>query len=296
MPRTRPVHFMLLLILALVWGSSFILMKRAMYGTGGVTLLSPVQVAALRMAFAGIALLPFVPTALRKTRPADWKWLFVVGICGSGAPAFLFTFAQQHIESSLAGMLNALTPLFTLLIGLAAFGAHATSRQVAGVLIGLAGAASLLWMTGITGPERLVWPLLVVLATLCYGISVNTIQFRLSHLSGLQTAALSMLIVGIPGAVIAATTGAAGVAAVHADGLQALAATFTLGVVGSALANALFFRLTQSTSALFSSSVTYLIPLVAVGWGVYDGEPITWRHLVAGLVILAGVWLIRRRR
>lgn len=296
MSRTTPYHFLLLIGLSIVWGSSFILMKRALYDSSGSALLTPAQIGSLRMAFAGLALILFVPAALKKVRRSDWPWLFVVGICGSGAPAFLFTFAQQHIDSSLAGMLNSLTPLFTLIIGLVVFRSTVQFRQVAGVLIGLAGAASLILFSGITAADRLIWPLLVVFATLCYGISVNTIQFRLSHLGGLHTASLSMLAVGIPCVGIALAVGSPQVIKSHPEGLRAFAAVVTLGALGSALANALFFRLTTATSALFSSTVTYLIPLVAVGWGVLDGEPVTLKHLFAGLIILCGVWMIRRKR
>jgi drug/metabolite transporter (DMT)-like permease len=295
-PRIPSLHVMLLIALALVWGSSFILMKRAMKTPDEQPLLSPAQVASMRMFFAGLTLIPFVPSAMRVVRKADWPWLLVVGLCGSGVPAFLFTRAQMHIDSSVAGMLNALTPLFTVIVGVLAFRSAFSARQVTGVVIGLAGAVTLLLLTGVEKHSHIGWALLVVLATACYGVSVNTIQHKLSHLNGLQTASLSMLLVAIPCGVIALMTSPVEVIRDNPYGLRALGAVVILGAVGSALANALFFRLTHRTSALFAASVTYLIPIVAVGWGIMDDEPLSIWHVAAGGIILVGVWLMRSRK
>lgn len=295
-PRIPSFHIVLLIILALVWGSSFILMKRAMKDPEGMPLLSPAQVASLRMFFAGLTLIPFVPSAMRAVKKADWPWLLIVGLCGSGIPAFLFSRAQTHIDSCVAGMLNALTPLFTVLVGVLAFRSAFSARQITGVVIGLAGAVALLLLTGVEKQSHIGWAMLVVLATACYGVSVNTIQHRLSHLNGLQTASLSMLLVAIPCGVIALSTSPVEIIRENPHGMKALGAVVLLGAVGSALANALFFRLTHRTSALFAASVTYLIPIVAVGWGILDDEPLSIWHVAAGGIILVGVWLMRSRK
>lgn len=292
--RIAPLQVFLLVMLAVVWGSSFILMKRALRDPMGGEVFSPVQVASLRMTIAGIVLLPFAVVTIRHVRRSDWAWLAVVGICGSGIPAFLFTLAQQHMASSVAGMLNALTPLFTMLVGWVLFGSAFRKHQVAGIVVGLCGTASLVWLrAGDDGTTHGGWALLVVLATLCYGISVNTIQHRLAHLNGLRIAALSMMLAAIPCSVIAWWSHPGAVVLGHPWGWRGLVAVLVLGALGSALANVLFFRLTHSTSALFAASVTYLMPLVAVGWGLLDHEQLGALHLIAGGAILAGVWLIR---
>ncbi len=292
----RPLYFFTLIGLALIWGSSFILMSRGMKAPDETAVLSPIHVAALRMFFAGMVLLPFVRPALRSIRPADWKWVAVVGICGSGGPAFMFTYALQHIESSVGGMLNALTPLFTLLIGLVVFKLKVAPRHVAGVLLGLIGAISLLSLVGNQSVDRVGWALLAVLATLCYGISVNVIQFKLRHVPALHLASFSLLIVAIPCGIVAGMSDAPHIITTHWHGWASLGYVFLLGAIGSAMANIIFFWLTNTTSALFAASVTYLIPLVAVGWGVADDEPLTVWHLVCGLIILAGVWMVRKRK
>lgn len=284
-----------LILLALIWGSSFILMKKGMFTAEGAPVFSATQVGALRLAFAGLALSPLALRAMKHIAWKDWKWVAAVACLGSGFPAFLFTHAQQHIDSSLAGILNATTPLFTLLVGTLAFGASVSKEQVSGVLIGLVGAAGLIALDGIGKSERAVFALLAVLATLSYGFSVNTIQHKLGHVRPIELAALSMLMVGIPCAAIALSSGAWEVISTHPSALHSLTCIALLGVGGSALANAVFFWLTGVSGGLFAASVTYLIPLVAVAWGWADDEPIRPGHLLFGLVILFSIWQIRRK-
>jgi drug/metabolite transporter (DMT)-like permease len=292
-PKT--LHFTVLAILAAIWGSSFILMKRGLMDADQNPVYSPSQVAALRLAIAGLILLPVSAGAVKSARKEDWKWISLVGLLGSGIPAFLFANSQQYLDSSLAGILNALTPLFTLFAGILLFRATVRPSQITGVVIGLIGAAGMIAISGIGNSVKAGYALLIVLATLSYGLSVNTIQFKLRHIHPLQLASLSMLLIGIPCMVIALCSGATEVALKHPSGLHSLGFIAVLGVMGTALANVLFFWLTGATSALFSASVTYLIPIVAVFWGVSDGERITPAHLGCGAVILAGVWLVRRK-
>jgi drug/metabolite transporter (DMT)-like permease len=291
----RLTHLLVLLLLAITWGSSFILMKRGLRDGADQPVLGPEQVAALRLGIAGLVLLPVSLPAIRKIRRSDWKFLAIVGLIGSGIPAILFTISQQYLDSSIAGILNALTPVFTLFIGILVFKKVVMPRQVLGVLIGLGGAVCLVAIKGIGDSANLAYSFLIVLATLCYGISVNTIAAKLKHISPLQITALSLLIAGIPWSLYLATTDVVQVISTNPHGYTSLAAVTTLAVFGTCMANLLYFWLTQQTSPLFASSVTYLMPLVAVGWGVFDNEKLTLMHLICGVIILVGVWMVNRK-
>ncbi len=295
MKSTRITHLLVLLLLAITWGSSFILMKRGLRDGSDQPVLRPEQVAALRLGIAGLVLLPVSIRAFRKVHRADWKYLAVVGLIGSGLPAILFTISQQYLDSSIAGILNALTPLFTLFVGIIVFKRVVMPKQVMGVLIGLAGAICLVSLKGFGDSDNMIYSLLIVLATLCYGISVNTISAKLRHISPLQITALSLLIAGIPWSLYLSTTDVAEIIQVNPHGWTSLAAVTTLAVFGTCMANLLYFWLTQQTSPLFASSVTYLMPLVAVGWGVFDNEKLTFMHLICGVIILFGVWMVNRK-
>jgi drug/metabolite transporter (DMT)-like permease len=291
----QPVHIGAMLVLALTWGSSFILMKHGLKDDANQPVLAPSQLAALRMGIASLVLLPVSLRAFRKIKITDWKYLAVVGLMGSGIPAVLFTTAQQKLDSGIAGILNTLTPLFTLTIGAVVFKKGVAWRQTLGVAIGMAGAISLIALRGVDNSENWAYSMLIILATLLYGISVNTISSKIPHIQPLHITALSLLLAGIPWTIYLFNTDIIHILNHHPHGMTSLKYVCVLAILGTCLANMLYFWLTQQTGPMFASSVTYLMPIVAVFWGLGDGETLGMLHLAAAAFILVGVWLVNKK-
>ncbi len=282
-------NWLALLVLSLVWGTSFILIKKSLIA------FSATQVACLRMSFSAIA---FVPLVIVQWSKIDWSrlgYLLAVGLTGTALPALFFSTAQTQISSSLAGILNSLSPLFTLLLGIAFFKMAYQWSKALGVILGLLGASILILMSNRTGVSGDIWyALLVVLAALCYGTSGNLVGAYLKDMNSLIIAATSFGLVGIPGLIYLF----AGTDFVHrmqfADhAWTSLGYVALLALFGTVAASVLFFRLIQWTSPLFSSTVAYLIPIVALLWGAIDGEPIYLFHFAGMGLILIGVYLSR---
>ncbi len=281
-------QFAVLLFLAFIWGSSFILMKI------GLKSFSSNQAAAYRMLFASLALLPFSLKNLKLFKGKDLKNLLIAGFIGSMIPAFLFTKAQTRIDSSLAGMLNSLTPLFTFIIGVAFHKTRFSWMQVSGLLLGLVGAAGLIaYKEGFNLGTIHTFGLFVVVATICYGINVNVIKSHLTHLRGVQITSLSFMFVG-PASLIYLLIDGFEPQQTDTNWSLHLLALATLGIVGTALAMLIMNSLIRYASAVFSSSVTYIIPVFAILWGILDNENITLFHLVLMGIILSGVYMINK--
>ncbi|MBS1581477.1 MAG: DMT family transporter [Bacteroidetes bacterium] len=285
------VKWALLVVLTFIWGSSFILMKRGLFHAGQ-PVLSPWQMASARLAIAWLALSPLLFRYAPLLR-VHWRPLLGTGLLGNGIPAFLFAAAQSRIDSSLSGMLNSLTPLFTLLAGAAFFGKHIRGIHVAGVLLGLAGALGLiLYRHHGDAPVWNGYALLPILGTLCYGFSGNIVKRYLYMLPAAATAALALTFVGPIGLVGAFATGLPDTLAGHPFGWRSLGFVALLAVLSSALSLVLWNALLKRTSAVWASSVTYLMPLVAIGWGLLDGEVLTRMQAVMIGVVLGGVYLV----
>jgi len=252
--KVSGLNWTILVLLSLIWGSSFILMKR------GLVAFSPDQVAAIRMS---VACLASSLIAIRRFRNLEWnsvKYMAVVGLVGSGIPAFLFATAQTRISSYLAGMLNALTPVFTILIGSIVFRSRFTNRQLWGVLIGFIGASGLVFIRSKGGIQSdLFFTLLIVLATACYGMSVNTVKHRLSGQDTLLISAVGLIIVGIPYGIYLFQTDFLEVLETHPQAAMALTSLVTLSVFGTALSNLLFFRLVKNAGPLPSIGSRYSV-------------------------------------
>ena len=269
----RWFQFAILMILAFIWGSSFILMKI------GPKSFSSDQAGAIRIFLASLVLLPISLKQVKKLRRKDVKSLMIVGFLGSLFPAFLFMKAETRIDSSLAGMLNSLTPVFTLMVGLLFHKTTFKPVQVVGLSLGLAGAIGLMLAgDGYHLGTFNTYSLFIVLATGFYAISINQIKSKLAHLTGIQVTSLSFLFIGPVAFIYLLTTIFAPVVAqpgwpVH---LLALAA---LGIVGTALAMLLMNSLIRHSSAVTASSVTYVIPIFAIIWGLLDNESVTLLHL-----------------
>ena len=289
--------WLLLVILAIIWGSSFILMKRGKFDPVDESVIfSGEQVAAIRMALAFVVMLPFAIYFRKHFFGKHWKALLIVGLFGNTIPAFLFTAAQTNDNSSFIGMLNSLTPLFTLLLGVAVFKIKIKTLNVVGVLIALAGALGLIFASakGSVGGATFTEALLVVGATLCYAISVNTIKRHLNGLNPLLITSIGFSYVGPPIIVYLLTTDVQGPLLEHPQGWSALGYIAILSVVGTALAVVLFNRLVTISTSIFAASVTYLIPIVAIFWGLIDGEPIALMAILCSVVILGGVYLVNK--
>lgn len=285
-----PVKWVLLFLLALIWGSSFILMKKGLHS------FAPDQVAAIRISVACLATLPFFAGKISTVKKQSVPYLLVVGLVGSGIPAFLFATAQTRINSSLAGMLNGLTPVFTLLVGSLFFKTKFTSAQIAGVLTGFIGAAGLILVRadGEIGKDA-GYALLIVIATLGYGLSVNTIKTFLGDVNSFVISGVSLLFIGVPYILYLFSTDFVHRLMEVPGAGWSFAAIATLGIMGTALSNVLYFQLVKISGPLFASAVTYMMPIIALLWGVIDGEGIHALHLLAMCLILGGVALISRK-
>ena len=294
MRGSRGRNILVIAILAIIWGSSFMLMKRGMYTAEKLPIYSPNQVAALRLSIAAFVMLPFLWIYREYWKKQYLGWYTIVALMGSGIPAFLFTNSQQFLHASMTGILNAMTPVFTLLVGYLVFKKRVAWYQVVGVLIGLFGAIGLISLRGLGDSKNMAYSGLIMLATFSYGFSVNTISNKLQGVPPLAISAFSLIIVGIPCAIIALASGAPTVFLENEHGVSAFGYIVTLAVMGTALGNLLFFRFTQKVGALAASSITYLIPVVAILWGLYDNEPFTWMHAAWAFVILTGIYLVNK--
>ncbi|HKC67509.1 MAG TPA: DMT family transporter [Bacteroidia bacterium] len=286
--QAKNTKWIILFLLALVWGSSFILMKR------GLEAFNSGQVAALRISIASLFLVPFLIKHRNINLKKNWQGLVLAGVFGNLIPAFLFTKAETGISSSLAGMLNALTPLFTVILGWIAFKNKSNRIQVVGILIAFIGA--LLLLSGDKNPQQsgLFYAFLVILATLCYAISVNCIKHFLGNVNSVAATAWSFAFIGPVALAYLFNTNFIEVMQTNPKALPSLGYISILGIVGSALSVIFFNYLIKISGAVFAASSTYIIPIVAVGWGMFDGEIITIIQIAAIFVILGGVWLINK--
>ncbi len=276
-----------LFVLALVWGSSFILMKK------GLASFSSSQVASIRIFASFMVFSPFFLKNLKLINRKNIKSLLIVGFIGSAVPAFLFTKAQTVIESSLAGMLNSLTPMFALIIGWFFYKSSINIRKITGMLLGLFGAVGLIYNGSNVFTSMDIHSLLVVLATICYGITANEIKANLKEMDGAKITMLGFLFTG-PFAGIYLLFSKFPNAEVDKNIYTNLGFVLILALFGTVLALILFNNLIKYTPLLFSVSVTYLIPIIAIMWGVIDGEIITLIHLLWMGIILLGVFLINK--
>ncbi len=258
------------------------------------------QVGYLRLTFVGLA---FIPLAFQKCKglsPKQWLTLFAIGLFGTGLPSFLFPFAQQELSSSLAAALSSLTPLMTLLVSVMIFRLPLRKWQLIGILVGLGGALLLVVSRyGWFGADGVSWPvfsiLLAVAATICYALSSNIVKRFFASADPLMMTAGAMAPIGLVAVIALFASGGVSVDfANEPDLLTAYVSVVFLGLIGTALASWLFFRLVQLTDPVFASTVSYLVPIIALGWGLMDGELITILIAVGLALILLGVSLARR--
>lgn len=284
------VQWFFLIFLAFIWGSSFILMKR------GLEIFEHKQVAALRIVISFIFLSPVIIRNFKKIKSDQWIKILIAGLLGSGIPAFLFTKAQTHISSALSGMLNSLVPLFTVIIGVAFFKMKLVWLKVIGVIIGLTGAFLLLVASQWNGfdSEEIIYGFYVVLATICYATNVNFIKTQLSNVKSINITSFGFLLIGPLSLIYLLSTDFINIVSTSPKAVEGLFYIAILSIFGTAIAVILFNMLIKRVSALFASSVTYIIPVFAILWGLYDGETILGTQILGIAIILLGVYIVNR--
>ena len=278
-----------LVFLAIIWGSSFILMKR------GLEVFDFIEVAMLRIFIAFFCLIPLIPRALNSVKPRHYLPVFFSALLGTGLPAFLFAKSQTVLVSSLVGTLNSIVPLFILILGIYFFNSRPSRDNLLGILLGLFGTIFLAFSSFGHEIEFNGYIFLVVLATIFYALSINIIKKYLYDLDASVITALAFLIIGPFSAFYLFSSDFLLHLNAYNNAYDALGYIALLSVLGTSIASIIFNRLLNRTSAIFVSSVTYLIPIVAIFWGIFDGETISIYHIIGSLTILSGVYLANKK-
>ena len=287
--ESKQLKWVLLSILSLIWGSSFILIKKGLIG------LSPIQLGSLRILFAGFFLILVGFKSLSKISFQQWKFIALTAFFGTFIPAYLFAIAQTEIDSSVSSILNSLTPLNTLVLGSLAFGLHFRRNQIIGVIIGLIGSALLILNGAMNHPEQnYYYALLVIIASVCYATNVNLVKKHLSGMAPLSITTGNFLVLLLPAALILYFTDFLNVVSIP-QVQHSMLFIVVLGVIGTGIANIIFFKLIQLSSPVFATSVTYLIPIVAFFWGLLDNEMLTPIQFVGAFIVLIGVYLSAKK-
>ena len=279
------------MLLSLIWGSSFILIKKALFGFNAI------QLGGLRIVFASLTLFLLGFRSLSTIKLKDWKWLIVAGLTSSFFPPFLFALAQTQLDSGITSIFNSIVPLLTTLVGIALFGAIITKRQVLGVFIGLFGTVALIIAGMEYTPDQNYWyAIFIILSALGYALNINVIKKYLSHLGPLTITTASFGVAFLPALALVIYSGFFGEIQENVEMHDAIWYLLALAILGTAWANILFNKMIHISSPVFAASVTYTIPLVAVLWGVWDGEVLNIYQLVGGVIILFGVWLVNKKK
>jgi drug/metabolite transporter (DMT)-like permease len=288
--NNRAISWAIFIVLSFIWGSSFVLMKLGLYDGNGNTLLSAYQVAALRLLSAGLVLLPFASKAWKQIPAGKRSVVILSGLLGSFFPAFLFCIAETQINSSLAGALNALTPVFVIITGFFLFGSKTSASKIVGVAIAFIGSVLLL-LAGKTSTSENGWYAgYVIAATIFYGINVNMVRMKLNDVPSTAIATLAFTLLTMPSVIILWVTGFFKLPVGQFVYGKAITASIVLGVAGTAVASILFYVLVKRAGALFASMVTYGIPFVALLWGYIFNEYISLLEISCLCIILAGVY------
>ena len=289
--ENKNLRWVYLAILDLIWGSSFILMKRALLG------LTPIQVGALRTLFTAIFLILIGGKKIFKIKRKHWYYLTLNGFVGTFFPAFLFAFAIDKIDSSIASILNSLTPLNTLIFGALVFGFSFRKRQLIGVLIGLIGTLMLILKGAELNPNQdYFYASFILIASIGYALNVNILKKYLFDLDALSITVANFVLLIIPTLIVLWFTDFFETFEVNQSTKTGMFYLAILAVFGTGLAKIMFNRLIQISTPIFSSSVTYLIPIVAITWGILDGEKITLFQVVSGAIIMFGVYLVNKSK
>ena len=193
--------------------------------------------------------------------------------------------------------MNSFTPLNAFLIGAIFFGLGFNKQQLLGITIGLVGALILIVKGAQLNPDQNYWfALLVIIASMGYAFNVNILKKHLSDLNALSITVGHFIFVIIPAIIVLAFTGFFADFSASETEVSALSYIVVLAIFGTGLAKILFNKLIQISTPVFSTSVTYLIPIVAIAWGIFDGEELGLLQLFAGAIILIGVYLVNKAK
>ncbi|GAA0872572.1 DMT family transporter [Gangjinia marincola] len=291
MPNSQ-LKWVYLILLSIIWGSSFILIKKSLVG------LNPLQLGASRILMTAAVLFVVGFNSLKKIKKHEWKWVVLSGFLGTFFPAFLFAYAETEIDSAIASILNSSVPLLALIIGFFVFSRSLIKKQVIGVLIGLSGSIALILIGANVNPDQNYWyALLPILASLFYATNVNIIKAKMQNIPAMSIALGNFIALIIPAITILWYTDFFNGSFLSSEQTQiSLGYLALLAVFGTAAAKVMFNKLVQISDPVFSSSVTYLMPIVSVGWGLLDNEKFTAWQFLAALVILVGVFLVNNNK
>lgn len=281
--------WILLALLSIIWGSSFILIKKSLEH------FNPYEVGALRVLIAGLVLLPVAIMNIRKFPKKNLKWLLLAAITGNFIPMFLFPIAETEVSSSIAGIINSMMPIFVIIVGALLWKFQTTKRQIIGVLISFSGACILAFSGGEGGEFKLIPILLLLLATLLYAISTTTVKSKLSDIPAkILSAFVFSFVLIFPSLIALVFAGFFNELKMDNNLLVGLGFVSLLSVFGTGLAMMLNYRLLSVSTPLFASTVTLLMPVVAIIWGILDGEKLTSMQVFGAVIILAGLIFLRQ--
>ena len=280
--------WILLGLLSLIWGSSFILIKKSLIA------MDYIQMASMRISISTIAFLPVILFYRKKIEVKKLPYVALIGILGAGIPAYSYAFAQTQIASSVTGILNSLTPFFTFIIGILFFNSKFKKNKLIGLTLGFIGALMLIFQGSLEQSNNILYAFFIVLGTMCYGFNINVVKKHFQESNPILLTALSFGIIGGPAIAYLYLTDAVSEILSSPEASISISSILILSLIGTVVANILYFRLAQSTSAVFASSVAYLMPIVALFWGILDNETINLIQLASFGVIVYGVYLIRK--
>jgi len=288
----KNLKWVFLVILSIIWGSSFILIKKGLIG------LTAYQLGSLRIIFTAIFLFIIGFKSLKKIEKKHYKPVVISAFLGTFIPVYMFALAETEIDSAIASILNSLTPLNTLIFGFFFFNMTFRKNQVIGIIIGLAGTLLLIVSGANLNPDQNYWfSMFVIMASVCYAFNVNIIKIYMQDLSAMSIAVGNFLVITIPALIVLLLTGFFTGGLLSSSVVQeSLLYIVVLAIFGTGIAKVMFNKLVQISTPIFSSSVTYTIPIVALFWGVLDGEKLNFMQILATLIILLGVFLANRKK
>jgi len=290
--QNAKLKWIYLVVLSLVWGSSFILIKKSLIG------LTPMQLGALRTLFAAVFLFLIGFRSMKTIKKEEWKWIIISGFLGTFIPAFLFAFAETEIDSGIASVLNSTTPLVTLILGVLIFSIRFSKNQLIGIVVGLIGCLALILEGASIHPNQNYWyASLVLCASVCYAMNVNIIKRYMQQISPMAIANGNFIVLVIPSLIVLYYSNFFDEKVITNSTMHtSLIYISILAVVGTGIAKVLFNKLVQISSPVFATSVTYTIPIVALMWGLLDGEEFSFYQVIAAGIIILGVYIANRKK
>ena len=288
----KKLKWIFLSILSVIWGSSFILIKKGLIG------LDAYQLGSLRIIFTAVFLFLIGFKSFKKIEKRHYKPVVISALLGTFIPVYMFALAETEIDSSIASILNSLTPLNTLIFGFFFFKMSFSKNQLVGVIIGLLGTLLLIVSGANLNPDQNYWfSIFVIIASVCYAFNVSIIKTYLQDLNAMSIAVGNFAVITIPALIVLFFTGFFKVEVITSEAVQtSMLYLVLLAIFGTGIAKVMFNRLVQISTPIFSSSVTYTIPIVALIWGVLDGEKLNMVQIGATVIILLGVFMANRKK